>query len=85
MLTWHRSKQNCILMSSNPFRIVVAKSLGFPVLPVVPFEISCSQDFQLNLIEHFILSNIYLKTISRKLLTEFSFLCKESEELKKST
>jgi hypothetical protein len=41
----HRSKDKIILLSSNPFRIITAKSEGYLVMPVLPFESFYRDDF----------------------------------------
>jgi hypothetical protein len=51
----NRKKEDLIFISSNPFRIVVAKSQKIFAVPVLPFENFYRDDFQLSLLENYML------------------------------
>ena len=80
VLTKNRLKENFILISSNPFRTVAAMKCGFFVLPVIPFESFYRDDFQLSLLEHYILKIRHLKDMKKRLKNDFKFLVQKIEK-----
>ena len=60
ILLQSRLKENIIFICSDSFRLVIAKSQGFFALPLIPFEEFYNNDFQLQLLEY------YLMQIRRK-------------------
>jgi len=73
VLTRNRLKENLIFISSNPFRIVTAIKLNFLTIPVVQYELT-KTDFQLSLVEHYILKIRHLKDMRKRLRQDFKFL-----------
>jgi hypothetical protein len=74
LLTKNREKDNIIFISSNPLRIVAAIKQGFQTIPIVQFESSNQQDFQLNLVENYILKVRLLTEMKAHLQCNFSIL-----------
>ena len=70
----NRKQKNIIFISSNPIRIVSAIKGGFLTIPIIPFESFYRFDFQLSLVEHYILKNRHLKEMSNKITNDFKFL-----------
>lgn len=60
LLSKYRNKDKIILLSSNPFRIVTALTNGFQAIPVLPFESLHQNDFQIALVENYILKSRHL-------------------------
>jgi len=61
VLTRFRSNEKIYLLSSNPLKIVAAVSQGFSVIPVTPFQNLNENDYQLNLVEHYLLKIRHLE------------------------
>jgi len=74
VLTRNRLKENLIFISSNPFRIVTAIKCGFFTIPVIQFEASTANDFQLSLVENYIMKIRHLKEMRKRLRSDFKFL-----------
>ena len=74
LLMQYRLKENIILFSSNPKRIVVAMREGFSVLPVISFERFYRDDYQLNLIENYLLRMRHRKDLVQDVKMDFQFL-----------
>ncbi len=50
-------------------------------IPVVPFESFYRDDFQLNLLENYILKNRHLKEMRKKIKHDFKFLTQKIENI----
>jgi hypothetical protein len=74
VLTKNRPKDNLIFISSNPFRIVTAIKYGFLTIPVIQFESFYRDDYQLSLVEHYILKIRHLKDMKKRLRQDFKCL-----------
>ena len=57
LLAKNRYRDNIILLSSKPVSIINAFNQGFNSIPIIPFDVSSNNDFQLNLIENYIMRN----------------------------
>ena len=77
ILLQFRLKDDIIMVSSNPQRIVVAKSQGFSVVPIIPYERFYRDDYQLNLLENYLLSIRYRKDMAQKIKNGFEFLLQQ--------
>jgi len=77
VLTKNRHKENLIFISSNPFRIIAAIKAGYLTIPVIQFEVSYQEDYQLCLVEHYILKIRHLKDMKKRLREDFKFLVKK--------
>ena len=67
-------KDNLILVSSNPLRIIAAINQDFMTIPVLPFETFYKDDIQLTLLENYVMSN---KT-NNHILADFKFMIFQS-------
>ena len=85
ILLKNRLKENIIFVSSHSYRIVVAKSQGFNAVPVVPFESFYRDDFQLNLLENYLLKNRHQKDMAIRLKEDFNFLVQQALQTKKKS
>ena len=74
VLNKNRPKDNLIFISSNPFRIVTAIKYGFLTIPVIQFESFYRDDYQLSLVEHYILKIRHLKDMKKRLRQDFKCL-----------
>jgi hypothetical protein len=74
VLTKNRLKENLLFLSSNPFRIIAAMKGGFLTIPVLPFEYFYRDEFQLCLVEHYILKIRHLKDMKSRIKQDFKFL-----------
>lgn len=63
LLTSNRKPENIILLSSNQLRIVTAMDCGFCAIPVINYQSFMNHDFQLNLVENYVLKLRYSKNI----------------------
>ena len=59
LLTSNRKPQNIFLISSNQFRIVNAMDMGFCSIPIIKYQNFMHNDFQLNLIENYLVKLKY--------------------------
>ena len=59
LLMSNRKQSNIFLISSNQFRIVNAMDLGFCAIPIIKFQSFMQNDYQLNLIESYLLKLKY--------------------------
>jgi len=55
ILLKNRLKDNIIFISSDSFKLIIAKSQDFFGLPLIPFEEFYNNDFQLLLLESYLL------------------------------
>ena len=78
ILLKNRLKENIIFVSSHSYRIVVAKNQGFNAVPVVPFESFYRDDFQLNLLENYLLKNRHMRDMAKRLREDFDFLTQQA-------
>lgn len=70
----NRLKENILFISSDPFRIIIAKSQGFFALPVIQFESFYRDDYQLNLVENYLLQIRHLEDMVSRLKYDFEYL-----------
>ena len=80
VLTKNRRKDNLIFISSNPARIMAAVRGGFLAVPVLQYEVFYRDDFQLSLVEHYILKIRHLRDMKTRLRNDFRFLVKKVEK-----
>ena len=73
-LTQNRKPENIFLLSSRPFSIVAAMDHGFCSVPVIRYQQSPIDDFQLKLIENYIIKLKYSKDNKLRNITDFGFL-----------
>ena len=69
-----------IYISSNPFRIINALNENFLALPVIPFETNNRDEFQLCLLENYILKYRHHKEMRDRLRRDFTFLLNQIKE-----
>ena len=66
-------------MSSDPFRIITAIQSGISTIPIIQYETFYRDDFQLNLVENYILKLRHYKNLHQKLIQDYKFLVKKIE------
>lgn len=71
ILTKNRKLDDILLLSSDPFRIVAARSQGFLVIPILPYETFYTNDFQLCLVENYILKHRHCNELSIRVKVDF--------------
>lgn len=76
LLTKNRIKEDLIYISSNPLKLITALSMQINVLPVAPFEsnTATNNEYQLCLLENYILKYRHDKEIRERLKSDFAFL-----------
>lgn len=74
LLTSNRKPENIILLSGNPLRVIAAMDQGFCGIPVVKFQNFMQNDYQLNLVENYLIKLKYAKDMKSKNLSDFGFL-----------
>lgn len=74
LLTLNRQKHNIFLLSSNPFSVTVAMDQGYCAIPVTRFQNPNRKDYQLNLVENYLLKLRYSKNMKSKNDIDFGFL-----------
>ena len=74
VMTGNRKKGDIFLVSSKHFSIVVAKDCRFSVIPISKFLSSIKDDFQLNLVENYLLKLRYTSDMKAKNDIDFGFL-----------
>ena len=74
LLTKNRKFENIILISGNPFRVVAAMDLGFCGIPIIKFTNFMQNDYQLNLLENYLIKLKYSNDMKSKNTTDFGFL-----------
>jgi hypothetical protein len=77
LLTANRDKRSVIYVSAEPFSICCAINLGFLVIPLLEYIYVDRNDFQLNLIENYILKNRHLKGMTSKFKLDFQFIIQQ--------
>ena len=60
--------------------IMAAIRGGFLTIPVIPYEVFYRDDFQLSLVEHYILKIRHLNNYRGMIRNDFQFLVQEIEE-----
>lgn len=82
LLLGNRMKRDMIYISSNPYRLVSAQHQGMIALPVTPFEtdLSPKNEYQLCLLESYILKHRHLGNMREILKKDFRFLCQRKKE-----
>jgi hypothetical protein len=73
-MTGNRKKADIFLISSSPFSIVFAKDCGFSIIPMQKFIGMNKEDFQLNLVENYLLKLRYSNDMKAKNDIDFGFL-----------
>jgi hypothetical protein len=84
LLDSNRKINNIFLISSNQFRIVSAMDLGFCAIPIIKFQSFMQNDYQLNLVENYLLKLKYSKDMKSKNQCDFGFLIQSSAIRKKN-
>jgi hypothetical protein len=74
VLTGNRKDSNIFLVSGNHFNLVLAKDIGFCIIPIVPFVRSNQQDVELNMVENYLLKLRYAKDMKGKNDIDFGVL-----------
>jgi len=74
VLSKNRLKVDIIFISSNPFNISYAIRNGYYTIPIIQYENFIKNDFQLCLLENYILIIRHLKDMRKRMKTDFLFL-----------
>jgi hypothetical protein len=74
VLLKNRLKHKLIFVSSHPFRIISAINQGFLTVPIIQYEAFYRDDFQLSLVEHYILKIRHHQTMQERVSQDFKFL-----------
>ena len=83
MLQKYRHKDNLIVISSDPFSIVAAMHQGYQTVPIIQFESFLRSDFQLNLVENYLLKLRYGSKVPETVKNNFKFLTSSIESFSK--
>jgi hypothetical protein len=80
LLTKNRPRDSIIFVSTSPLSITAANWQKFLTIPIVPFEDFFHVDYQLNLLEIYILSVRNLECIKQKIITDFKVLSEKADQ-----
>lgn len=72
LLTHNRERENIILLTSKPPSIMTAFAQGFNCIPILPYQGSNVHDYQLTLVENYIMKNN--KNLTKVIKPDFGFL-----------
>jgi len=64
-------KERLIFISSDTFRIAVALNLGFVTIPVIYYASRSNDDYQLNLLENYILKLMHINKLGEQPQVDF--------------
>jgi hypothetical protein len=84
LLTSNRKRGNIFLLTSNAMRIVTMMDNGFCAIPITQFQSFMQNDFQLNLVENYLLKLKYAKDMKIKNMKDFGYLTHSALNKKKS-
>ena len=74
LLTQNRKQSDIFLLTSNSMRIISAMDQGFCAIPLTQFSNPTRNDFQLNLVEIYLLKLRYYNDMKSKNDIDFAFL-----------
>ena len=74
LLLRNRTRQDIIVLSSNPLRVVAAIHQGFVTIPIIPQDVVLRSDFQLKLVEQYLIHLNFTKSNIRNIQMAFYFL-----------
>ena len=74
ILLKNRLKNNLIFVSSHPFMIISSINQGFCTVPMIQYESFYRDDFQLNLVENYILKIRHHNNMYQRVVDDFKFL-----------
>jgi hypothetical protein len=78
LLATNRRAADIFLITSNQFRIVHCMDSGFCAIPVVKFQCFMQSDYQLNLLENYLVKLKYSKEMKTKNQNDFGYLTQNS-------
>lgn len=73
-LTKNRWSSKIYLITSNPSNLVMAMKQGFNGIPIVPFTKFDEHDFELNILENYLLKLRLFKDYTKKNIEDFGYL-----------
>lgn len=76
----NRRRSNIFFISANPLRIIAAMTQGFCTIPLLQYELFYKDDYQLSLLEHYVLKIRHLKNCKSKLIEDFHYLLSRQEK-----
>lgn len=78
LLTDNRNISDIFLISSNQFRIITAIEHSFCAIPVTKFQCFMQSDFQLNLVDNYLVKLKFSKDMKAKNQIDFGYLTQNS-------
>jgi len=80
LLTKNRKKEDLIYISSNPFRIITALNDGYLTIPLIQYECQGRSEYQLCLLENYIMKHRHLKDMRARIREDFKFLMNKAQK-----